>query len=167
MPLGMEGVSVGKSTIPCGQKGREDQLWTAWTGPIAPAEIHSEIWGVDWLLEAQKRWVANWVGSGVLGLRGTMQFEFDESLSVVGLRVRVENYSDFGHFCNQLTLSCADREDGDFALQKTSVLTQQRVEWQYARLPKATCGRFWQIEMHSSFQVDRYCEIGQFDMFGA
>ena len=33
--------------MPCGQKGRVDQLCTSRTGPIAPAWIHSAICGVD------------------------------------------------------------------------------------------------------------------------
>ncbi len=33
--------------MPCGQNGRDDQLCTSRTGPIAPASIHSVICAVD------------------------------------------------------------------------------------------------------------------------
>ena len=44
--------------MPCGQKGRVDQLWTSRTGPIAPAWIHSAICGAVCWPAAQNMWVA-------------------------------------------------------------------------------------------------------------
>ena len=44
--------------MPCGQKGRVDQLCTSRTGPIAPAWIHSDSCGVDCCPAAQNMWVA-------------------------------------------------------------------------------------------------------------
>src|SRR6185437_11257009 len=41
-PSGIESTSLGRS-MPCGQNGRLDQLWTSRTCPIAPSAIHSEI----------------------------------------------------------------------------------------------------------------------------
>ena len=44
--------------MPCGQKGRVDQLCTSRTGPIAPLESHSQSIGVLGLSAMQKSWVA-------------------------------------------------------------------------------------------------------------
>src|SRR6266702_8968641 len=44
-PSGTGSVSLGRS-MPCGQNGRLDQLWTSRTGPIAPSQIHSQSWRV-------------------------------------------------------------------------------------------------------------------------
>ena len=52
--------------MPCGQNGREDQLCTSRTGPIAPAWIHSAICGVDSVPAAQNMWVAAPVSRAVL-----------------------------------------------------------------------------------------------------